>query len=90
MPAFQQLTPPAVEPSDKPISLADFKCIGSYTWIEGRDPVIVVPGMHRWFAILLFDMLTPGNADRFVRRPAAVAGPPSSHPGSLRQRHPHA
>ncbi|EIW59749.1 uncharacterized protein TRAVEDRAFT_47047 [Trametes versicolor FP-101664 SS1] len=47
VPALQQLTPPAVGLSDKPISLAGFKCIGSYTWLQGRDPVIVVPGAPR-------------------------------------------
>ncbi len=51
VPALEQLTPPAIELSDKPISLKDFKCVGSYTWLEGRDPVIAVPGTSHWFSV---------------------------------------
>ncbi|KAH9891855.1 hypothetical protein C8Q73DRAFT_91624 [Cubamyces lactineus] len=47
VPAMQVLMRPEVAIPDKPISIEDFRCIGSYTWLEAREPTIIVPGSPR-------------------------------------------
>ncbi|KAJ2968509.1 hypothetical protein NUW54_g13194 [Trametes sanguinea] len=41
VPALQQLTPPVVTLPDEPISIRDFRYIGSYTWRDCPDPTII-------------------------------------------------
>ncbi|KAI0329003.1 hypothetical protein GY45DRAFT_1325551 [Cubamyces sp. BRFM 1775] len=47
VPAIQELSLHEIAISDKPISIEGFRCIGSYTWLEAREPTIIVPGLPR-------------------------------------------
>ena len=43
-PAIVQLSVPEDVTLEEPITIEDFKCISSYTWMSDKSPAIVVPG----------------------------------------------
>ncbi|KAI8986169.1 hypothetical protein BD414DRAFT_536916 [Trametes punicea] len=60
VPPLQRLTPPEVTLQDKPISVEGFRCVGSYTWRDLRNPTIDVPGSPRqWRGDLALPLKVP-------------------------------
>lgn len=83
MPALQELSPPEVALTDKPISVEEFKCVGSYTWLAGPQPKIAIPGKNNVLVLRVFDVVDVFFARGIVRPTATVAGPPVPHSSAV-------
>ncbi|OSC98061.1 hypothetical protein PYCCODRAFT_1045292 [Trametes coccinea BRFM310] len=79
VPALQSFSPPEVAHPDEPISLVNFRCIGSYTWRDGADPTIIVPGSVRaWRDPSLPITVRSDNGIRMLNENGYRMGPASS------------